>query len=99
MSDDAVVVLVTMDPENNDQNEYRVAYVSDLEKLYGIFDPKTGKWKGDNGIILDLFAENDIYTETDAAIDYAQKVAEDHNEPEFGIVVMKDFHDRYFYEL
>lgn len=96
MNDDAVVVLVTKD---TDGFEYRVAYVTNIENLYGIFDPASGKWKGDSGIILDLFAEKDIYTDLDAAIDHAQDLIVSKDYPEFGIMIMKDFENRYFCDL
>lgn len=99
MADDAVVVLVTKMPDDPNSYEHRVAYVSNIENLYGIFDPATGKWSGDSGIILDLFAENDIYTDLDMAIDYAQSLITDKNTPEFGIMIMKDFENKYFYDL
>lgn len=99
MADDAVVVLMTKTSDETDGCEYRVAYVSNLEKLYGIFDTASGRWMGDNGIILDLFAESDIYTDLDAAVDYAQDLITEKNEPEFGIIIMKDFQNKSFYEL
>ncbi len=101
MSDDAVVILETKNPDYEEgEFEYRVAYVSNLENLYGIFNPITGKWSGDSGILLDLYAEKDVYINLDAAMDTAfNMIGEIASEPEFGIMVMKDFRSREFYDL
>lgn len=101
MSDDAVVVLVTKNPSDDEVSdyEYRVSYTDNLEKLYGIFDPDTGKWAGDNGIILDLFSEKTVYTDLDVAVDTAQDLIAEMKEPEFGIMIMRDFQTKYFHEL
>jgi hypothetical protein len=100
MSDDAFVILVTKNPDRDESEfEYRVGYSDNIEKLYGIFDSITGKWKGDNGIILDLFAEQIVFTDLDEAVEHAQECISLTDTPEFGIVVMKDFQSKYFYDL
>jgi hypothetical protein len=100
LSDDAVVVLVTKNPyQEESEFEYRVSYTNDLEKLYGIFDPITGKWKGDNGVILDLFCEQTVFTELDEAVEYAHTSVREVAEPDFGIVVLKDFQTKHFHDL
>lgn len=100
MSDEAVVVFVTksMEPDEGEY-EYRVSYVQNLEDLYGAFDPVTGKWSGDNSVILDLFTEKDIYTDEESAMLFAQSVLSAYDELEFGICVIRDFKSKYFYEL
>lgn len=100
MCDDAFVVLKTKNPDQNESEyEYRVSYTGNIEKLYGVFDDVTGKWKGDNGIILDLFAEQIIFTDMDEALAYAQDMISATEIPEFGIVVMKDFQYKNFNDL
>ena len=76
MSDDALVVLVTKNPSDDEVSdyEYRVSYTDNLEKLYGIFDPDTGKWAGDNSIILDLFSEKTVYTDLDDCRDEGTRI-------------------------
>jgi hypothetical protein len=100
MTDDAVVVLVNTNPNQEESEfEYRVSYTDNIEALYGIFDSVTGKWNGDHGMILDLFAEKTIFTDIEIALETAQSLAQDYGNPELGIVVMKDFQSKSFYEL
>lgn len=99
-TDDAFVVLVTKNPDREESEfEYRVSYSPNIEELYGIFDTTTGKWSGDSGIILDLFAEQIVFTDLDTAVEHAQEWIIMTDTPEFGIVVMKDFQSKSFYDL
>lgn len=99
--DDAVVVLVTKNPNSEEsESEYRVSYVENLENLYGIFDPVTGKWAGDSSIILDLFAEKDIFTDLDYALVHAQEInIPDGSSLVNGYCVIRDFQNSYFTDL
>jgi hypothetical protein len=100
MTDDAVVVLVNANPNREESEfEYRVSYTDNIETLYGIFDKVTGKWNGDHGVILDLFAEKTIFTTLELALDDAQSLIQNYGEPEFGIIVLNDFQTKNFYEL
>lgn len=103
MSDSAVVILVTKSTFSEDEwsgeFEYRVAYTTNVEKLYGIFDSNTGRWSGDSSVIFDLFAEQTIYSDIDAALDYAEILATENQNVDNGICVINDFHKSYFNDL
>lgn len=100
MTDDAVVILVNANPDHEESEfEYRVSYTDNIEALYGIFDSVTGKWNGDPGLILDLFAEKTVFTNLELALDDAQTLIQNYTEPEFGIVFLKDFQAKSFYDL
>lgn len=100
-SDDAIVVLVSKNPDQTESEcEYRTSYIPNLEQFYGVFDPQTGKWTGDSGIILDLFAEKTIFTELEAALEEACTISSQNGEdPQNGICVIRDFSLEYFNEL
>jgi len=100
MTDDAVVILVSSNPDREESEfEYRVSYVSNIEALYGIFDPVSGKWNGDHSMILDLFTEKTVFTDQELALDEAQGLVQKNFNPEFGIILMKDFQSKTFYDL
>lgn len=90
---EGIVILVTKDVVGK---EYRVAPVSSIDALYGVFDDRTGQWTGDAGVILDNFAECDVYTDEEAAMTYAAQLAEDQDYLDSGVMVLRDFEDKEF---
>lgn len=96
MSDNGVVVLQTKDVVGS---EFRVAYVDDVDSLYGMFNDNTGQWEGDSALIFEYFFECDIYTDEEAALTFAADLAAQTDYLENGIMVLRDFKDMEFYKL
>lgn len=96
--DDAVVVLITTDP-NTEKEEYRVAWIEHVGLLTK-FNDITNQWDIEPGYVLDNFTECDIYTNGDVALEKADAVLFSLNhEPEFGIIILNKFKDQEFNAL
>ena len=92
--DNGIVILVTKDEEGDP--EYRVAYLDQVDSIYGLWDDDTENWEPDTEIILDTFTESDIYTELERAFDCAQDLSADKPYLDNGIMVVTDFKDLVF---
>lgn len=97
MTDNGIVILQTA-TEDGDP-EYRVAYLSNVDNIYGEWDDDLQNWQPDRDEILDNFTECDIYAELEDAFDYAQELAKKTDFLDNGIVVNKDFRNFVFYNI
>ena len=95
--DNGIIILQTQGEEGGP--EFRVAYLEQVDSIYGFWDEEVENWEPDRGIILDMFTESDIYTELENAFDYAQELAADKPYMDNGIMVVTDFKDLMFNDI
>ena len=76
MSDGIVVLVTETPPELKEESpvEYRVAYVPDVNDLYGPFDDASGQYQTNVDVVLDHFTEVTIWTNVDLALEEADRI-------------------------
>lgn len=101
---DGVVVLVSRPPDSDElglSEEYRVAYVPDVDSLL-VYNSKTGL-EPNIELILDHFTEVTIWTNPDLAFEEADRILFTllgrNIEPDNGVMLFSWIRDRVFTEL
>ena len=89
-ADNGVFVLVTSGPE------YRVAYLQNIDAIYGNFNDTTGYWDGDNEKIHQFFDDAPVFNDIDDALNKAQEMADEYDYLEYGVCIINDFEDMKF---
>lgn len=89
--DSAVVVFQTYDNITGIQ-EFRVAYVEHLYKLYGDYDADKNEYVGNGDIIKDIFGAVKVYKNLDEALDAAEILSKDYEYLENGVILEPSFH-------
>jgi hypothetical protein len=84
-SDNGVYVLETLG------SEFRVAYAQSIDNIYGEFNDDTLHWNGDMDVMIDYFGNSIVYNNLMEAIDFAEKIAYNHEYLEYGVCVITDF--------
>lgn len=92
-SDNGIYILHTKGPE------YRVAYHQNINAIYGKFNDETFHWNGDNDIILEYFAEAQVFSNLEEALDKAEEISYNYDFLEDGICVISDFRELDFKSL
>ena len=96
--DNGVVILQTASKLDGGP-EYRVAYLTDVDCVYGEWDDDIQNWQPNRDGILDHFTECTIYEDLEQAFDYAQEIASKNLDLDNGIIVNKDFRDFVFTDI
>ena len=89
-SDNGIYVFLT---ETESGPEYRVAYTSAIDKIYGEWNAETAKYVGDINAIASTFSESEVFHTLNEALDKAEEIENDIGYTEDGICVISDFKD------
>jgi|SRR5665213_869450 len=93
---ECIVVLVTKNPDPEESpEEYRVAYIPNYFDLFRLVSTES-KWQPNTETILDTFTECTVFTDLEAAVDYANEVSAYGDELDGGITIISDFKDSTF---
>jgi hypothetical protein len=92
-SNDGIYILQTQGPE------YRIVYAQAIDNIYGDFDDKENRWKGNPESILDTFGASDVYTDLEKAWDQAMLMAEEYEWLEDGVCLIRDFEGKKFSDV
>ena len=88
--DNGIYVLLT----NTDNGpEYRVAYASSIDNIYGEWNAERAKYEGDINAIVSTFSESQVFHTINEALDFAEHIEHDIGYTEDGICVISDFKD------
>lgn len=88
--DNGIYVLLT-ETENGPQ--YRVAYTTAIDNIYGEWNADRAKYEGDLTAIVSTFSESEVYYTLNEALDKAEEIEQDIGYTEDGICVISDFKD------
>lgn len=92
-ADNGVYVLQTKSP---DGPEYRVTYAQAIDNIFGKFNDETLHWEPNNDVIQQYFGKSSVFTTLEEALDFAEKIAYNHEYLEDGVCVLMDFADYRF---
>ena len=84
-ADNGVFILETYGPE------FRVAYLHNIDAIYGKFNDDTNHWDGDAEMIQQYFGNAPVFDDLDLAVDKAQEISDNYDYLEYGICVISDF--------
>ena len=88
--DNGIYVLLT---ETEDGPQYRVAYATAIDNIYGEWNADRAKYVGDLNAIVSTFSESEVYYTLNEALDKAEEIENDIGYTEDGICVISDFKD------
>ena len=88
--DNGIYVLLT---ETEDGPQYRVAYATAIDKIYGEWNADRAKYVGDLPSIVSTFSESEVFYTLNEALDKAEEIENDVGYTEDGICVISDFKD------
>lgn len=88
--DNGIYVLLT---ETEDGPQYRVAYATAIDNIYGEWNADRAKYVGDLTAIVSTFSESEVYHTLNEALDKAEEIENDIGYTEDGICVISDFKD------
>lgn len=91
-ADNGVFVLQTYGPE------FRVAYLQNIDAIYGTFNDDTYRWDGDDKMIREYFGSVPVFDNLEIALDTAQEMSDNYDYLEYGICVITDFAEKKFPE-
>jgi hypothetical protein len=89
-SDNGIYILETKGPE------FRVAYCSGIDNIYGNFNDDTHHWDGDPEMMLEYFAEAPVFTDVEKALDFATELSYNHDYLEYGVCLIREFMNQKF---
>lgn len=89
-SDNGIYVLYT---ESEKGPEYRVAYASAIDNIYGEFNEQTFRYNGDIQSIQETFKDSIVFYTLNEALDFADTIEYDIGNTEDGICVINEFKD------
>lgn len=88
--DNGIYVLLT---ETEGGPQYRVAYATAIDNIYGEWNADRAKYVGDLNAIVSTFSESEVYYTLNEALDKAEEIENDIGYTEDGICVISDFKD------
>ena len=88
--DNGIYVLLT---ETEGGPQYRVAYATAIDNIYGEWNAETAKYNGDLNAITSTFSESEVFHTLNEALDKAEEIENDIGYTEDGICVISDFKD------
>ena len=88
--DNGIYVLLT---ETEGGPEYRVAYATAIDNIYGEWNAETAKYNGNLNVITSTFSESEVFHTLNEALDKAEEIENDIGYTEDGICVISDFKD------
>ena len=88
--DNGIYVLLT---ETEGGPEYRVAYTTAIDNIYGVWNAERAKYEGDLNAIVSTFHESEVFHTLNEALDKAEEIENDIGYTEDGICVINDFKD------
>lgn len=88
--DNGIYVLLT---ETEDGPQYRVAYATAIDNIYGEWNADRAKYVGDLTSIVSTFSESEVFYTLNEALDKAEEIENDIGYTEDGICVISDFKD------
>jgi hypothetical protein len=88
--DNGIYVLLT---ETEGGPEYRVAYTTAIDNIYGVWNAERAKYEGDLSAIVSTFHESEVFHTLNEALDKAEEIENDIGYTEDGICVINDFKD------
>lgn len=89
-SDNGIYVLYT---DSEKGPEYRVAYASAIDNIYGSFNEQTFRYNGDIEKLQDTFKESTVFYSLNEALDFADMIQYDVGDTEDGVCVIYEFKD------
>ena len=88
--DNGIYVLLT---ETEGGPQYRVAYATAIDNIYGEWNAERAKYVGDLSAIASTFSESEVFYTLNEALDKAEEIENDIGYTEDGICVISDFKD------
>ncbi|NDB58778.1 hypothetical protein EB001_10050 [bacterium] len=88
--DNGIYVLLT---ETEGGPQYRVAYATAIDNIYGEWNADRAKYVGDLNAIVSTFSESEVFYTLNEALDKAEEIENDIGYTEDGICVISDFKD------
>jgi hypothetical protein len=88
--DNGIYILLT---ETEGGPEYRVAYATAIDNIYGEWNADRAKYVGDLTSIVSTFSESEVFYTLNEALDKAEEIENDIGYTEDGICVISDFKD------
>jgi hypothetical protein len=88
--DNGIYILLT---ETEGGPEYRVAYATAIDNIYGEWNADRAKYVGDLSAISSTFSESEVFYTLNEALDKAEEIENDIGYTEDGICVISDFKD------
>lgn len=89
-ADNGIYVLLTQSEKGP---EYRVAYASAIDNIYGKFNDETRKYEGNLDAIKATFAEATVFYTLNEALDFAEEMEHNTEYLEDGVCIISDFKD------
>ena len=92
-ADNGVYILLTKGPE------FRVAYTQAIDNVYGEWDTRNKKWKGDSEFISNIFGNANVFSTIEEAYDIAEILERSVEFTEYGVCLITDFRERNYNDL